>query len=1345
MNKKIRNAKANLTNAKANLAQAHADIAKNPAMAGKMIPVLAQIVELCEVELKAAREGLKDTRLAKEEARAIRTEIRTVSQKKAEQTRKEKALLHHQQAMEAAETMKAARKAKAEAIEAARQANREAKAKARKEAQAKAQELREEQAMKEATPISITVAANTMRRLEAKLVDVQARVRRIATRKAWRETFLTILSFGETWDDATEAIQQVDQAFMPGACLWALDVALRNAVGMARELSQRIEAIREQLKAIAKSDDPVKATEAKGELAKKYDAREDVDFSANVAKRHYGVRVAIGLLGNKERHLLARIAGNDDPEESVTLLEELKAFEERHAADGYSVKESATIRRSLSESELADAFGIQYGRNTRMLFLAEHDFYGQLHGKGFGLVNDLVPELVDQVHNLMVERLVNHGVTLTTRKGEPLDYKLLYVNSSEAKKGTAMMAEAEAYAKTIPFLTLGQGLAGNPSQAFSGQQLMKALAVMGTPSTPINLGTKAKPRYITMDSVIMLPKMTVRIKIPRGVHVGHGDAITVQMPLMGGASKTVSIPVTKVDDTTATLDAFDGLLVARIKGLQPTQARGGGMKGLTVSDRAQDILVAGWDNLVDLIISQHPEYGWMAGAPVDLIDIDGNVRRFEEGMIATTLTTWKASVFFDGEAKPWQKLCSNLASLRTKVTAGGTIARTFGVLRQAMVAEIEYDHERHTSRSMLQNLLALGSESVEELVTRTIRNAKAWKTFEGAMHRFAGYSRKETGAMERLFRLCPELAAERHFRDLAIAKYRDAVADAASCRLNVDGINAFLGSDPAAFVEALLSYASTGNLDVTDLHSLLGDREYCCWDLEDQQEAVMLRYPLNAGETALAVNNRVDAYRFCGRAVFVSFKSTLIVLMDADFDGDHVQLILDGVIIEAQKASEKIRTALNLDRIVVFDHDGKEERGAYNEAFVNKGIVDAIVNGQAFNMVGPFANAAARFGALSKQAFEAARLAASYGNMAKRQEQLDMAIKFGLIQKVFATGAILCIDWAKKGLPSKESEGYKVYETCLTLREWAAEPFHGKALWEQIFCDHDVQKDFSRLSQPEERISMAGNKYKIWRYAKPAANVADWIAQEVCRQADIKVTKDGTVVEESLAFDSQGVTFDPSMLGWQKPAMRLGTCAIQQGVIDVDPAGFETKLDRTVAETIVNGAEPRFRDFVIFLYHAAVKLERRLADRVDEAKTNEDVEDERLRAKMAFRSIVLTADIHMVGSAKEIYDRKIDELLDLALELTRTNNVGEKDDTELAVATKKARFTRWIFDVFADDILFRVEEMNDLPKAERVANIAIRNLKKAKEDIDDVFAGVAAPDFSDDEIARMVEFEVANW
>ena len=331
------------------------------------------------------------------------------------------------------------------------------------------------------------------------------------------------------------------------------------------------------------------------------------------------------------------------------------------------------------------------------------------------------------------------------------------------------------------------------------------------------------------------------------------------------------------------------------------------------------------------------------------------------------------------------------------------------------------------------------------------------------------------------------------------------------------------------------------------------------------------------------------------------------------------------------------------------------------------------------------------------------------------------AVFWGVAAKVLSTASILCIDWAKQGVP-EDGPGRTIFDDAMKLLELIR-----KHPWWRAFKDADRATTFVELLTPTEEDGIYG-PYLAYKYQKPgvANGVLDEMAASCLMAAGFTIASDGQITD-GYSFDRSGLSFDEASLqklGWKKP-LQAGTCRVTRQ-FELSPDKYDNPRDKEIARRIMASCNPTaatgekklsWKDMLEFFFRNAMNLERRIARAMREEKAEATAElqtDKQLFLK-AIRTILLTCEFDKWGdsSTPEGRKAKVESLLDyaisLAFEIGYKNGIGDpKTDAPRVIRWKKARFAKFIFDVFGVDILYRVEQR--LPEALRTVTNEERKL-----------------------------------
>lgn len=1014
---------------------------------------------------------------------------------------------------------------------------------------------------------------------------------------------------------------------------------------------------------------------------------------------------------------------------SQMILDALDAIERELAiGNGQWVANSKQLeQRKLSQSELAEIFGVEQGKLTRQICVVEHAFWAWFtdaySSRKIEGHEDLRQRIAD-VCRTMLDKLGANGVTIEYGP-QILRMKPFVANASGLKKGIVVAAERGALAKNMPFLTFGQVL--SEMTKISGTDLYKVFALFMTPSRTFTYG--AECRVITQNDVIVVNKMTMRVPVEDATKVGEGMH-KVPVPVAGQTDPVyINVAIKQVGKTEIELEVFDGQLMGNLPGLKKAiQVRGMGLKGMALL----------FD--VGLLLSRLPDLADQAEEGLLVRNIDGDEERLTEGRIVGTTSVFKAKTFFAGDPKPLARWRRNIKALRERTNSRGNFVADYGFLREASASEDELTTDRSTSRQMLQQMLSIGFDEalIDDLVSDTIGRAANLRTFSGAFRRLAKFGREATPLSE-LAKLVPELAAAPWLQHEALTSMLTDVADAASGRIDSVGVNAIVTCDPAAFCRALKAQHDTGAVDVTDfVKSEVKVGQVHIGQLRANLEAVLIRYPSSDSTIDVYVTVHVDVYEdlLPETVAVLNPGDPIFFRADMDVDGDHIQIHIHLQIVAAAKAALRIFKWLGMGT-TIFEHGEGVKKGPYTADFVRQGMVDAMLNGQMFNLVGPFSNLATRFWDMLgvTLAFVKAHTGEVQAKAIERARDIAACIKMA------STAAILCIDWCKTGVPAEGTVGRTIFDAASALRKWAPKPFRGKMPWNQIFADDDAEHRFQENAMAEERISATGRIYRVWKVAAPNCGLMDKVAMACLSKVGIDVDFDGEIDMHTICFDAEGVVFDPAKIGFDPTMKGAGKGIVHcKAIANLNPNDFEDAGDRAVIQAAKEGKPVGFTDVAYFLYHQRAAMEKRLASQFEKADEGDIVADTRREYLAAARTILLT----MTGfnwkdgdPNDPIYRYKV--LVNTAIGLFLKPGISSNEKNLRRQAEIRAKFSKWILEVVAPDILLLVYDRLGAEIPEWV--LESTNLLSEKE-VDDGFVG---GDFDEDVYLPSPEEEAAFY
>lgn len=949
--------------------------------------------------------------------------------------------------------------------------------------------------------------------------------------------------------------------------------------------------------------------------------------------------------------------------------------------------------RDKAQSQLAEIFQVAPGSRTHKLITVDHDIWGLLN----------VPNADDVFHHDIMDnsgsaRLINlatafinfidqYGLILKFEDA-CCQYHVLVASNSGLKTGTLTMAEHGALIKHRDALMFGLESLGDTN----GQEQLKVLALLSTPSKIIEdttvdeQGTEHVHRVHFRD-IIMVDEIQIHLPVKSSIYVGRGSDVDITLNVKNGA-KTFTLPVTVNNDilTIRKQAGFDGMMLGKHSG----QIRGSALKGLSVQ-----IIEADNDSLVKALIDAKPElYGHLRGQKLTIIDTDRYEREWTPDTVIATTTCWKVKKWFNGI---WHKYVSNCEALAKKYDG-------FDCLRIAAMTETEEEMEtrRNTARQLLSQFIAMNERQIRKLLARGLQKTKDKRTIDGALRYLSGAGKSSDclTQIEWVFKLAPSLTASSKIGAFMMSQWLDELASMAACRIGTDEVTLFMAQDPAAMIEIVLF-----GMDPSDPRiGVLKAGEFCTPSLEDGQEAVCVRYPANGQTAMVLVNRQTILNKYCKNIISINIYDSLIIRIDGDCDGDHLALYLRRVMLDVAKENERIIHELGLDGVVLFEHGESAERRAATKQWMHEGRVTAIVNGMVFNYVGKLSNAAL--------------WATSQCSKAYHDGNRELAYKYGMLANVFATAAILTIDWCKTGVPSIGTEGRAIFDIAMEMLEYVGgkedEHIFGAMPWAQAFRNHSRVCSFLYETQAEQRVGRKGMYYKH-TYSKPCECTIDKVAAAVMHGAGIDFNQYGEIViDESVEYDFKGQTFDPSVIGWTAPITAPRKSIVNASVLKyINPDCLTAELlenqdDARTAEAIREGKPVGFLNVMRFGWRMLSTIERNWAR---EARTEGVVmtaveEKELVYASM--RSVLhsmlgnkpwIMHDVNgnvigEIASTEEKWQIAINYILQYAFELGKTIDIGGKDDTAEQLSRKNGSFAMFCLKVFAPDLLERIEIAN---------------------------------------------------
>lgn len=1003
--------------------------------------------------------------------------------------------------------------------------------------------------------------------------------------------------------------------------------------------------------------------------------------------------------------------------------------------------------RTLAQSLTSDIVGINDRGLQDKLVIIDHNLWQRLNVLN---AKDLFPckldimtgeeldgeQRIERLAKGYIERFETEGFTVSFGNDEHHFESWCYSNSG-LKKGVGMLMDSETRKTHNDAFMLGL----DELPATNGQEQYKIAALFNTPSkiwerTWTDMKNKEHRMRLHVRNIIMLPAIKIHIPLTKGaVLVGKGTDVAVTVNTMSG-KRDVTLPITVDPKGTVTVevDGWDGLILVNVEGFEPCQCRlGGSMKMLAI----------GVHGLLEKIIAMHPEYAQFVGKDIYIEDIDHTMQLWQEGSMLTTDTTWKAKKWFrgaNGEAN-WAKYVANLEKLAE--TYDG-----FDCLRVVNNADAldEMETNRHTSRQLMAQLLNMSASDAHLLMEGSGKKTAQLATVNGALRKLAGLGKDEDTVtqLEYLFRAKPWLVGQKQVKTAMLVKMYDELATLASANFATEETTLFMAQDVSAMMEVALLGASVDKADL----GMLAAGEFSTPGMRDGKKAVLVRYPSNGLNGTVMKNREIGLFDTCGNIIMLNIHDPWIVDNDGDCDGDHAAAYTNNWLVSMFERMEDVARKLGLNKTVIFEHgDGAESRPATAE-WMAKGRVEAVFNGMAFNYVGRFSNSAMFAWTMCSKAYHS-------GDM-------DLAYRWGMLANLFQVGAILTIDWCKTGVPAMGTPSRHIFDVALDLLDLQGEYAHGHAFaykpWAQMFRDHEPGCCFVTKSKPVERMSMKGNKYLKHNYAQPSNAAIDMIAMAVMQEAGMHVDINGIVTkakfEETPEFNILSeLHIEPATI--MVDGKLVAAKNAQNGIVrsrllhQINPNRFNANTldsieDRDVATAIANGEPVSVVRFAQFCFRMLAELERGFASEAANAATEMAAAETKELVYKATRSMLYSMIDDTAWSYKpgiidpetgktngqldlgDITDKErkwqivVDTILRDAFEIGHENRFAKHDENPENAARVKARYAMFALQVFAPDLLDRVEKADHVYASMRKANLDFVEVAEVAQRSDDL-------------------------
>lgn len=1028
---------------------------------------------------------------------------------------------------------------------------------------------------------------------------------------------------------------------------------------------------------------------------------------------------------------------------ALAYLEEV--FDKKIAFPVMRAEELET--RTLAQSLTSDIVGINDRGLQDKLVIIDHNLWQRLNVLN---AKDLFPckldiktgeeldgeQRIERLAKGYIERFETEGFTVSFGNDERHFESWCYSNSG-LKKGVGMLIDSEAKKAHNAAFMLGL----DELPVTNGQEQYKIAALFNTPSkiwerTWTDANGKEHRRRIHMRDMIMMKAIKIKIPLTKGaIIVGKGTDVTVTVNTVNG-KRDFTLPITVDPKGYATIeaDAFDGMTLVNIEGFEPCQCRmAGSMKEFAV----------GVYGLLDKIIAAKPEYAELAGKDIYVEDIDGNMHLWREGSCLTTDTTWKAKKWFRGEngEANWAKYVANVEKLAE--TYDG-----FDCLRVVSNADAldEMETNRHTSRQLMSQLLNMSASDAHLLMEGSGKKAAQLATVNGALRRLAGLGKDEDTVtqFEYLFRAKPWLIGQKQVKTAMLVKMYDELATLASANFATEETTLFQAQDVSAMIEIALLGASADKPNL----GMLAAGEFSTPGMRDGKKAVLVRYPSNGLNGTVMRNREIGLFDTCGNIIMLNIHDPWIIDNDGDCDGDHAAAYTNNWLVAMFERMEEVARKLGLNKTVIFEHgDGAESRQATAE-WMTKGRVEAVFNGMAFNYVGRFSNSAMFAWTMCSNAYQT-------GDM-------DLAYRWGMLANLFQVGAILTIDWCKTGVPAMGTPSRHIFDVALKLLDLQGEYVNGHVFaykpWAQMFRDHEPGCCFVTKSKPVERMSMKGTKYLKHSYAQPSNAAIDTIAMAVMQEAGMRVDNNGVVTkakfEETPEFNILSeLHIEPATI--MVDGKMVAAKNAQNGIVrsrllhQINPNRFNANTldsaeDRDVATAIANGEPVSVVRFAQFCFRMLAELERGFASEATNAATEMAAAETKDLVYKATRSMLYSMIDDTAWSYKpgikdpetgkiigqldlgDITDKDrkwqivVDTILRDAFEIGHENRFAKHDENPENAARVKARYAMFALQVFAPDLLDRVEKADRVYASMRKADLDFIEVAEVAQRADDL-------------------------
>lgn len=651
---------------------------------------------------------------------------------------------------------------------------------------------------------------------------------------------------------------------------------------------------------------------------------------------------------------------NEPETERDEALSLKKKFDEQLKSFRFTVRKKEGRTISLNKSVLSEVCGIIYESDaiTDKVLVVEHGIQDVLDFDPYLFSNDAKEgeKLKDEYQKNVERTLMLYGVRVLNSDGSFTSYGLAASSAGHQKTEKGLCVRSDVMRDNAEFFWFGRALEELATTSkMSGAEFWKMRANMLRPlARPFET---EDGEVLTMKDLLIVKDIEKVYLIKNGMRIGK---------MNGSMSAKGQFTESKI--------LGDGAIVSLVRMAFQGQCSSTGLKGFLVDGTSSISEVCRKYNM-----SEEEFYN------LQIMGVDGKLHRIGDYKAICGEGCWKFDKAFS--------YTSYMEWLEKMAERYPGIDRLY-LLRQS--EEIEGQEKKRTlTRTLIQQWMHMSGIEMLKLTAKARKSLKAAKTLSGQVKRRTApwKDSEDKSSLETLFTEAPWLTVNPVMLEDAEQKWLSALADAASCKFDTEGIYPYIMQDTVALLEV---WVLGKDPDDPNLGVLKGD-EVSVADVPDGRKLLCVRFPANF-LTARTMTNRsmIGPFDSINGVMMISIHSQILITQDGDVDGDEMGVYYNELAIEL---TERMMSEFN-PPVVLFVHGGKPERKIRKSVkeFLSD-CADALWRSKKFDSVGKYANLAAKCCYFATNAY-------SHNDTKSTQMYLDW-------MAAASTGAIMALDQVK--------------------------------------------------------------------------------------------------------------------------------------------------------------------------------------------------------------------------------------------------------------------------------------------------------------------------------------------